>query len=29
MSKYRLSFLLLIVLLASFSINAQEVEDTI
>jgi VWFA-related protein len=29
MSKYRLSFLLLIVLFASFSINAQEVEDTI
>lgn len=29
MSKYRLSFLLLIVFFASFSINAQEVEDTI
>ena len=29
MSKYRLSFLLLILLFASFSINAQEVEDTI
>src|SRR5215216_3996765 len=29
MFKYRLSFLLLIVLFASFSINAQEVEDTI
>lgn len=29
MSKYRLSFLLLIVLFASFSVNAQEVEDTI
>src|SRR5215467_2789952 len=29
MSKYRLSFLLLVVLLASFSIRAQEVEDTI
>src|SRR5919106_3757971 len=29
MYKYRLSFLLLIVLFASFSINAQEVEDTI
>src|SRR6476620_12473073 len=29
MSKYRLSLLLLIVLFASFSINAQEVEDTI
>jgi VWFA-related protein len=29
MSKYRLSFLLLIILFASFSIHAQEVEDTI
>src|SRR5919205_2195404 len=29
MSKYRLSFLLLIILFASFSINAQEVADTI
>lgn len=29
MSKYRLSFLLLVFLLASLSINAQEVEDTI
>ena len=29
MSKYRFTLLLLIVLFASFSINAQEVEDTI
>src|SRR5919205_1032258 len=29
MSKYRLSFLLLIILFASFAIKAQEVEDTI